>query len=185
MFFDTIRLQSISAFNAPSKSASTYSYISPIFIQRNLNTNPLPKTNKRGFINFNASAYENPIPITNNIFKKDEFQKKTNLLKQRFYSRFISTLLDFDDNKDKFFKVSLTAEQIKNWETWISNVSDDASFKPPQFDKKDVVNDDVETTAFDNLVKKAEQGVLPTEDNYKQIREDLFKKTKESGRFKG
>jgi len=67
-------LQSISAFNAPSKSASTYYYISPIFIQRNLNTNPLPKTNKRGFINFNASAYENPIPITNNIFKKDEFQ---------------------------------------------------------------------------------------------------------------
>jgi len=67
-------LQSISAFNTPSKSESTYYYISPIFIQRSLNTNPLPKTNKRSFINFNASAYENPIPITDNNFKKNEFQ---------------------------------------------------------------------------------------------------------------
>ena len=111
--------------------------------------------------------------------KKDEFQKKTNLLKQRFYSRFISTLLDFNENKDKFFKVSLTGEQIKKWETWISNISDDYSSKPPNFNKKDVTDNDVKTTAFDNLVNKAEQGVLPTEDNFKQIREDLFKKTKE------
>jgi len=119
-------LQSISAFNTPSKSASTYYYISPVFIQRSLNTNPLPKTNKRGFINFNSGVYDNPIPITNNIFKKEGFsngfEEITNLSQLQPFSGDII----FEGRFGQSIRFGYTpknsgAKKNPNWGSTISN----------------------------------------------------------------
>jgi len=119
-------LQSISAFNTPSKSASTYYYISPVFIQRSLNTNPLPKTNKRGFINFNSDIYDNPIPITNNIFKKEGFsngfEEITNLSQLQPFSGDII----FEGRFGQSIRFGYTpknsgAKKNPNWGSTISN----------------------------------------------------------------
>ena len=119
-------LQSISAFNTPPKSASTYYYISPVFIQRSLNTNPLPKTNKRGFINFNSGVYDNPIPITNNIFKKEGFsngfEEITNLSQLQPFSGDII----FEGRFGQSIRFGYTpknsgAKKNPNWGSTISN----------------------------------------------------------------
>lgn len=112
--------------------------------------------------------------------KKDEFQKKRNLLKQEFYSKFINNLLDFSKNEGKFFKVILTGKDISKWENWIANTSNGDTYDKPSFaSQEQLSDDDVKTTAFNNLLRKAQFGVEPTEDNFKEIRDNLFKKAKE------